>query len=45
VARDAEEEMVVGASLRDPTVQRFVEGKTLRKRIYVPNRLLNLVVG
>jgi leucyl-tRNA synthetase len=45
VARDADEEAVVTAALREPTVQRFVEGKTLRKRIYVPNRLLNLVVG
>ena len=31
--------------LREAGVQRFVEGKTIRKRIHVPNRLLNLVVG
>jgi leucyl-tRNA synthetase len=45
VARDANEDTVGAAALRDATVGRFVEGKTVRKRIYVPNRLLNLVVG
>ncbi len=45
VARDADEETVVAAALRDAAVGRFVEGKTVRKRVYVPNRLLNLVVG
>ena len=43
VARDADEETVVAAALRDAAVQRFVKG-TIRKRIHVPNRLLNLVV-
>jgi leucyl-tRNA synthetase len=45
VPRDADEETVVAAALRDAGVGRFVEGKTVRKRIHVPNRLLNLVVG
>ncbi|HUQ16111.1 MAG TPA: leucine--tRNA ligase [Gemmatimonadales bacterium] len=45
VARDAEEEAVVAAALRDAGVQRFVAGKGVRKRVYVANRLLNLVVG
>ena len=45
VARDADEDTVVAAALREVGVQRFVEGKTVRKRIHVPNRLLNLVVG
>ncbi len=45
VARDADEETVVAAAMRDVGVQRFVEQKTVRKRIYVANRLLNLVVG
>jgi hypothetical protein len=36
---------VVAAALRDAGVGRFVEGKGVRKRIYVANRLLNLVVG
>jgi leucyl-tRNA synthetase len=45
VARDAEEETVVEAAMRDAGVRRFVEGKGVRKRVYVANRLLNLVVG
>jgi leucyl-tRNA synthetase len=45
VARDAAEETVVGAAMREPTVRRFIEGRALRKRIHVPNRLLNLVIG
>ncbi len=45
VPRDADEETVVAAALRDAGVGRFVEGKGVRKRIYVSNRLLNLVVG
>ncbi|MGH7656703.1 MAG: class I tRNA ligase family protein, partial [Gemmatimonadales bacterium] len=45
VGRDADEATVVAAALREEAVQRFVEGQTLEKRILVPNRLLNLVVG
>jgi leucyl-tRNA synthetase len=45
VARDADEETVVQAAMRDGTVGRFVEGKGVRKRIHVANRLLNLVVA
>jgi len=30
--------------MADPNVQRFVEGKPLRKAIVVPNKLVNLVV-
>ncbi len=45
VRRDADEESVVAAALGDATVIRFAEGKTVRKRIYVANRLLNLVLG
>jgi leucyl-tRNA synthetase len=45
VPRDADEETVVAAALQDGAVQRFAEGKGVRKRVYVPNRLLNLVVA
>ncbi|MGH7497465.1 MAG: leucine--tRNA ligase, partial [Gemmatimonadales bacterium] len=45
VERDADEATVVGAAVEDPAVRRFIEGKEIRKRILVPNRLLNLVVG
>jgi len=45
VGRDADEETAVAAALADATTRRFVDGKVLRKRIYVPNRLVNLVVA
>jgi len=45
VPRDAEQGVVVQAALRDAGVRRFTEGKEVRKVVYVPNRLLNLVVG
>jgi leucyl-tRNA synthetase len=44
VRRDATEDEAVAAALVDETVRRFLDGKELRKRILVPNRLLNLVV-
>ncbi len=45
VPRDAEERAVVAAAQLDAAVRRFTEGKEVRKVVYVPNRLLNLVVG
>jgi leucyl-tRNA synthetase len=33
------------AAVAEPNVQRFLEGKSVRKTIFVPDRLLNLVVG
>ena len=45
VPRDAGEKDVVAAAQRDAAVRRFTEGKEVRKVVYVPNRLLNLVVG
>jgi leucyl-tRNA synthetase len=45
VPRDADQGAVVAAAQRDPAVRRFTEGKEVRKVVYVPNRLLNLVVG
>ena len=45
VPRDADEATVVAAALADEKIQRHLAGKAVRKRIYVPNRLVNLVVG
>jgi leucyl-tRNA synthetase len=45
VPRAADEAAVVQAALNDATVARQVDGKEVRKRIYVAGRLLNLVVG
>ncbi len=45
VARGAGEAAVVAAAVADETARRFVDGKEIRKKIYVPGRLVNLVVG
>ncbi|HEX6435072.1 MAG TPA: leucine--tRNA ligase [Gemmatimonadales bacterium] len=45
VPRDAEEGAVLAAAREDAAVRRFTDGKAIRKVVYVPNRLLNLVVG
>jgi leucyl-tRNA synthetase len=45
VPRDAGQDQVVAAAQKDAAVKRFVEGKEVRKVVYVKNRLLNLVVG
>jgi leucyl-tRNA synthetase len=44
VARGASEAHVTAVALRDESVQKFVDGKPVRKVIYVPDRLLNLVI-
>jgi leucyl-tRNA synthetase len=45
VPRDAVESTVIEAAMADPAAARFTEGKTVRKRIYVPGRLVNFVVA
>jgi leucyl-tRNA synthetase len=45
VRRGSGEELVTAAALADPTTQRFLGGKPIRKTIHVPDRLVNLVVG
>jgi leucyl-tRNA synthetase len=45
VSVDADKEAVEAAALADPNVVRFLEGKTLRKVIVVPGRLVNVVAG
>jgi leucyl-tRNA synthetase len=44
VAVDASEELAVQAALADSNVQKFVEGKPIRKAIYVKGKLVNIVV-
>ncbi len=41
---DAEESMVKELALKDPRVSQWLNGKELKKVIYVKNKLLNLVV-
>ena len=43
-ARGATQAQVVERALADESVQRFVDGKPVRKTVYVQDRLLNLVV-
>ncbi|MBW3567567.1 MAG: leucine--tRNA ligase [Proteobacteria bacterium] len=45
VAADADRNVVEAAALADANVQRFVDGKTVRKVIVVPGKLVNVVVG
>jgi leucyl-tRNA synthetase len=45
VRRGSGEELVTAAALADPTTRRFLGDKPVRKTIYVPDRLVNLVVG
>ncbi|MFN8654114.1 MAG: leucine--tRNA ligase [Gemmatimonadales bacterium] len=45
VTRGASQEQALSSALADATVQKFVAGKEIRKVIYVPDRLLNIVVG
>jgi len=44
VSPGASEAQVVALALADESVKKFVDGKSVRKTIYVPDRLLNLVV-
>lgn len=42
--KDQPEEVIVNLAKNHPNVQKFLDGKELRKVIFVPNKLLNLVV-
>ena len=45
VAVDAERDVLEAAALEEPNVGRFIEGKTVRKVIVVPGRLINVVAN
>jgi leucyl-tRNA synthetase len=45
VAADATQEQVETLGLQEHNVQPFVEGKTVRKIIYIPGKLLNIVAN
>ncbi|QPK79092.1 leucine--tRNA ligase [Corynebacterium lizhenjunii] len=44
VPADAPEDLVLAAALADPKIVELVEGKSIIKKIYVPGRMVNLVV-
>ncbi len=43
--KDQTEENVLQAANKIPAIQRYLDGKTLQKVVFVPNKLLSLVVG
>ena len=45
ISSELDKEAIFSEALKDANVARHVEGKTIRKQIYVPNRLVNFVVG
>lgn len=45
VAADADEATVTALAMADDNVARFVDGKTIRKQIYVPGKLFNIVAN
>ncbi len=45
VTADADKETIEALAIADEAAQKFMEGKTIRKVIVVPGRLVNIVVG
>ncbi|MEC7701837.1 MAG: hypothetical protein VYC19_03720, partial [Pseudomonadota bacterium] len=43
--KDIEKQAAEEQALNEPAVQRAIEGKTVRKVIVVPGRVVNVVVG
>lgn len=43
--RDLPQERVLEVAQADPMVARFLDGKEIQKIVFVPNRLMNIVVG
>ena len=42
---NADEDAIVAAALEQLPVQRLLEGKQVKKRIFVPKKILNFIVG
>jgi len=45
LARDASQDVAVAEARKDPKVAQHLEGKTPKKIIYVPGKILNFIVG
>ncbi|RLA00966.1 MAG: leucine--tRNA ligase [Gammaproteobacteria bacterium] len=45
VSADSDAELIKEAAVNDENVQRFIEDKTVRKVIYVPGKLVNIVAN
>lgn len=44
LARDADEGAARATALADPNVSKFIDGKPLKKLVYVPGKILNFIV-
>jgi leucyl-tRNA synthetase len=44
IARDASEDEARKAAFADPTIAKLAEGKELKKFIFVPGRICNLIL-
>ncbi len=45
VSKDTEQPDVEAKAMSEPNVKRFLEGATLKKVIYVPNKILNIIAA
>jgi leucyl-tRNA synthetase len=45
VKLDTPEDAVLDAAMKDEAIGRYLDGKQIRKKVYVKNRILNLVVS
>jgi leucyl-tRNA synthetase len=45
VKAESPEEAVFDQAIRDPGISKYLDGKQVRKKVYVRNRILNVVVG
>jgi leucyl-tRNA synthetase len=45
VKAESSEDVVLDTASRDPAITRYLDGKQIRKKVYVKNRILNLVVA
>jgi leucyl-tRNA synthetase len=45
LAPDATEETATNLAFANPDIQRYVEGKTPKKVVYVPGKILSLIIG
>lgn len=45
VKAESSEDLVVETASKHPAITKFLDGKQIRKKVYVKNRILNLVVA
>ena len=45
VAKETAQDAAVALALEDPKVKAYVEGKAIKKVVYVPGKILNFIVG